>query len=891
MSEQPLVLIDGSSYLYRAFHALPPLTNSKGSPTGAVYGVANMLRKLQKDYPTNQFVVVFDPKGKTFRHDMYTEYKANRAKMPDELICQVQPLFELIEAMGFPLVVIDGVEADDVIGTLAQQAASQGINTVISSSDKDLAQLVNQKISLVNTMSGTTLDVDGVKNKFGVSPEQIIDYLALMGDTSDNIPGVPKVGPKTAVKWLEEYKNLDNLIKHADEITGKVGENLRNNLQQLALSKELVTIKCDVKLPNKFTDLSIKTVDKQRLKQVLMNLEFKSWLAELEGEPHQGKQPKKYTIIVDEKLFLDWVDKLKKASLICFDTETTSLDYIQAELVGASFSIKADEGIYIPFGHDYMGVTEQLDRTMVLSVLKPILEDEKIKKIGQNIKYDMSVLKNYDITLRGIAFDTMIESFVWSSTGRHDMDSMALKYLNYQTIHFEDIAGKGAKQLTFNQVPIEQAGPYAAEDADITLQLHQYFWPRICKEQSLQFVFEKIEMPLIPILSRMERHGVLIDVKLLNEQSKFLAKRIKEIEEQAYKVAGEMFNLGSPKQLQEILYEKLSLPILQKTPKGQPSTAEDVLQELAENYQLPKLILEFRSLSKLKSTYTDRLPESVNPKTGRVHASFNQTGAATGRFSSSDPNLQNIPVRTEEGRRIRQAFIAPENYKIIAADYAQIELKIMAHLSGDEGLLKAFAQGLDIHKATAAEVFNIRLEDVTSLQRRSAKAINFGLIYGMSAFGLAKQLDIDRQEAQHYVDCYFAKYPRVKAFMEEIRKKAHKQGYVETLFGRRLYLDEINSRNKTRQNAAERTAVNAPMQGTAADLIKQAMITADQLLTENKIRGHMIMQVHDELVFEIHQDDCKKAMLLIEKAMDSVVELKVPLTVSIGLGDNWDEAH
>lgn len=893
MLEQTLVLVDGSSYLYRAFHALPPLTNSKGMPTGAVYGVANMLKKLRKDYPTEYFVVVFDPKGKTFRNDLYSEYKANRVVMPGELSCQVEPLFALIQDMGFPLVVVNGVEADDVIGTLAQHASSQGFNTIISSGDKDLAQLVNENVSLVNTMSGTVLDIEGVKNKFGVLPEQMVDYLALVGDTSDNIPGIPNVGPKTAVKWLSEYQSLNNLIENADKINGKVGENLRNNLSQLALFKQLVTIKCDVAVPYEITDFRIRAVQEEQLKQVLSTLEFKNWLAEIENNSTNigSKEANQYTIVTEEKQFLAWVNKLKQASLICVDTETTSLDYMAARIVGVSFAIVPDEAVYIPFGHDYLDAPAQLDAATVLQALKPILESNDIKKIGQNLKYDMSVLKNHDITLRGIAFDTMLESYVLSSTDRHDMDTLAMKYLKHETIKFENVAGKGIKQLTFNQVPLEAAGQYAAEDADVTLKLHQHLWPEVAKKQSLQFVFEKIEMPLIPILSRMERHGVLIDVQLLQKQSKELTKRIKEIENKVYELAGVVFNLGSTKQLQEVLYERLKLPIIQKTPKGQPSTAESVLQELAHNYPLPKLILEFRSLSKLKSTYTDRLPERVHQSTGRVHASFNQAGAATGRFSSSDPNLQNIPVRTEEGRRIRQAFIAPKSYKIVAADYSQIELKIMAHLSQDEGLLKAFAGGLDIHQATAAEVFNVGVDEVSSEQRRRAKAINFGLIYGMSAFGLAKQLDIDRHEAQYYVDCYFSKYPRVKDFMEEIRQKAREQGYVETLFGRRLYLPEINSRNQTRQKAAERTAINAPMQGTAADLIKQAMVVVEHTLGNNKIRGCMIMQVHDELVFEIHEEDCTKAIPLIEKAMDSVGKLKVPLTVSIGIGDNWEEAH
>lgn len=891
-NKQPLLLIDGSSYFYRAFHALPPLSNSKGNPTGAVYGVINMIKRLMKDYESSHMAVVFDAKGKTFRDDLYAEYKANREKMPDELSVQFPPLIELIKAMGLPLLIVDGVEADDVIGTLARQATEQGIDTVISTGDKDIAQLVNKHVTLVNTMTNKTMDIAGVEEKFGVPPELIIDYLTLIGDKSDNIPGVDKVGPKTAVKWLKTYGDLDGILEHADEITGKVGENLRASLMQIPLSKTLVTIKQDLELPLSISDLNCQAEDKAALIELVRELEFKTWLNQLLDEQPVEAATEQYTTILSEAEFLQYIEQLKLAKLIAFDTETTSLEYMQAEIVGVSFAMKANEAVYIPCGHDYENAPAQLSRDFVLKTITPILEDPTIEKVGQNLKYDMNVLGNYHITMQGVRFDTMLESYVLNSgASRHDMDTLALKYLGKNTIHFEDIAGKGAKQKTFNQIDLAEAGPYAAEDADVTLQLHETLWPKFENEKGMRWVFENIEMPLVGVLSSMERNGVLINENALAEQSQELAIRLNEIEQEAYAMVGEEFNLNSPKQLQAILFEKMNLPIVQKTPKGQPSTAESVLQELALDYPLPKLILEYRSLSKLKSTYTDALPLRINPKTGRVHTSYNQAVTATGRLSSTDPNLQNIPVRTEAGRRIRHAFVAPQGYKIISADYSQIELRIMAHISGDPTLTAAFHNGHDIHSATAAEVLGISIDDVTSEQRRSAKAINFGLIYGMSSFGLAKQLGTSREEAQAYIDKYFDRYPKVLEYMDKTRELAHETGYVETHFGRRLYLPEINARNFQRQKAAERAAINAPLQGTAADIIKLAMIAANQWISATTLDVKMIMQVHDELVFEVAEKDVEQAKAQIQKIMCETVDLGVPLEVDAGVGDTWDDAH
>ena len=898
-SSSPLVLVDGSSYLYRAYHALPPLTNSKGEPTGAVYGVANMLRKLLREVKPERMAVVFDAPGKTFRDAMFEAYKANRPPMPDDLAAQLPVLMELVEAMGLPLLQVPGVEADDVIGTLAREAAARGEDVLISTGDKDMAQLVDGHITLVNTMTDTVLDREGVIEKFGVPPERIVDWLALVGDTSDNIPGVPKVGPKTATKWLQQYGSLDEIIRHADEIRGKVGESLRAHLDQLELSRELATIRTDLDLPVTPDELKLRPPDRERLRELLARLEFRTWLRELEEEAAEAGDPlpaaaqaADYEVVLEETRFRDWLARLEQAERFAFDTETTSLDYMQAEVVGVSFALAPGEAAYVPFGHDYPGAPEQLDRERVLEALRPLLESDRPRLLGHNLKYDMNVLANHGIALSGIAFDTMLESYVLNSTAsRHDMDSLALKYLGHRTVHYEEVAGKGAKQIPFNAVPLETAGPYAAEDADIVLRLHAHLWPKLAAEPGLKRVFEEIELPLVPVLSAMERTGVKIDVEQLRQQSRELAEAMHRIEEAAHRIAGAPFNLGSPKQIQEILFERLGLPVLAKTPKGAPSTAESVLAELAETYELPRLILEWRSLSKLKSTYTDRLPEQVDPRTGRVHTSYHQAVAATGRLSSSDPNLQNIPIRTEEGRRIRQAFVAEEGFLMLAADYSQIELRIMAHLSGDEGLLRAFAEGRDIHRATAAEVFGVPEEAVTSEQRRAAKVINFGLIYGMSPFGLAKQLGIDRAEAQAYVEQYFARYPGVRRYMEETRAKAHEQGYVETLFGRRLYLPEINARNQQRRAAAERTAINAPMQGTAADIIKRAMIRVHRWIGEVAPEVRMIMQVHDELVFEVPESEVEAVSARVRELMESAAELKVPLVVDTGIGRNWDEAH
>lgn len=893
-----LILVDGSSYLYRAFHALPPLTNSKGQPTGAVYGVINMLRKLIKDYQPQYMAVVFDAKGKTFRDEIYEKYKAHRPVMPDELQVQVEPLHAIVKAMGLPLLMVPGVEADDVIGTLANQAAKLGLATLISTGDKDLAQLVNDQITLINTMNNKMLDRAGVIEKFGVPPERIIDYLSLVGDSSDNIPGVPNVGPKTAAKWLAQYDTLENLIAHNHEIKGKVSENLRTSIPTLPMTRELVTIKQDVSLDITPLNLSRHTADQEALKQWFTHLEFKSWLAELLEHPsllqNENKHPNQiqYEVITSETEFVAWLKQLEQAELFALDTETTHLDSMKAQMVGISFAVEPNRAAYIPLAHDYVGAPSQLDLEKVLLRLKPLLENPEKKKLGHNLKYDMAILANHNINLRGVQFDTMLESYVLDSTGsRHDMDGLALKYLGYRTISFENIAGKGNKQLAFNQIPIEQAGPYAAEDADITLKLHHALWPRIAEIPGLSQTLTQIEIPLISVLSRMERYGVLVDAELLKRQSKEIAIRLHQLEEQAHQLAGQVFNLSSPKQLQEIFYVQQKLPVLEKTPTGQPSTGESVLQELALSYPLPKVILEYRGLSKLKSTYTDCLPEQIHPKTGRVHTSYRQAVAATGRLSSSDPNLQNIPIRTEEGRRIRQAFIAPAGFKIVAADYSQIELRIMAHMSQDPNLLKAFAQGLDVHTATAAEVLGIPIDQITHEQRRSAKAINFGLIYGMSSFGLAKQLGIERSAAQAYIDLYFARYPQVKHYMDSTRQSAHKLGYVETLTGRRLNLPEINSRNLQRQRAAERAAINAPLQGTAADIIKTAMIKIDEALQQEHISTRMIMQVHDELVFEVATQELESVIPMIRLHMMNAARLDVPLVVDIGIGSNWDEAH
>jgi len=890
----PLILVDGSSYLFRAFHALPPLTNSKGQPTGAIYGVINMLKKLVEDYQPEYMAVVFDAKGKTFRSDLYEEYKAHRPPMPDDLRTQIEPIHQLVDALGYPRLVIPKVEADDVIGTLARQAEADGHQVLISTGDKDLAQLVTENISLINTMNNHISTPESVLEKFGVSTDQIIDYLALIGDTADNIPGINKVGPKTAVKWLTQYDSVENIINHADEFKGKVGEYLREGLKQLPLSYQLATIICNVELDMSPKDLQIKSADTEILKNLYTEYELKSWLTELGGESTGAPNANvdvDYQTVLTQKDFDLWLTQLKKADIFAFDTETTSLNYMQAKIVGVSFSIEPGKAAYVPFGHDYEGAPTQLSEEIVLGSLKPLLEDPATAKLGQNLKYDAHVLQSHDIHMRGISDDTLLQSFVLDSTKRHDMDSMANRFLNHNTIHFEDIAGKGVKQLTFNQIELEKAGPYAAEDADITLRLHQCIHAQLEKVPELLKVYKEIELPLMPIIQHIERNGVKIDADMLTKQSQQLAERMVEIEQQSYEVAGEEFNLSSPKQIQAIFFEKLELPIIRKTPKGQPSTAEDVLQELAQDYELPRLILEHRGLSKLKSTYTDKLPKLIDEKTGRVHTSYHQTGAATGRMSSSDPNLQNIPVRSEEGRRIRQAFIANKGNCILAADYSQIELRIMAHLSGDNSLLKAFKEGQDIHKATAAEVFDVALDEVKTEQRRAAKAINFGLIYGMSAFGLAKQLNVTRYQAQDYIDLYFERYPGVKEYMDNTRKQAHDKGYVETLFGRRLYLPEINSRNGMRRQYAERTAINAPMQGTAADIIKRAMIKAYNSLQKSDISALMIMQVHDELVFEVAQNQVDALSKLLHDEMESAADLNVPLLVDIGVGKNWDEAH
>tara|TARA_B110000503_G_scaffold105513_1_gene157445 strand:- start:38077 stop:40797 length:2721 start_codon:yes stop_codon:yes gene_type:complete len=900
----PLVLVDGSSYVYRAYHALPMLTTSGGENTGAVRGVISMLRRLLVDYPNSPIVVVFDAKGKTFRDEIFEQYKAHRPPMPDELREQIEPIHAIVKAMGLPFICEPGVEADDVIGTLSRQASEQGRHVVISTGDKDMAQLVNPYTTLVNTMTETVMDEAGVAEKFGVPPALIIDFLALMGDKVDNIPGVPGVGEKTALGLIQGLGSLDDIYANLDKVATLSFRGAKTMAAKLELEKDnaylsylLATIKTDVPLALGPEQLQNAPPGREMLVDWFTRLEFRSWLDELLDDAEAplelaAKTLVNYDVITEQAAFDAWLETLKASPLFAFDTETTSLNYMDARIVGVSFAVEPGVAAYVPLAHDYMGAPEQLSREAVLAALKPLLEDESLAKVGQNLKYDASVLANHDITLRGIRFDTMLESYVLDSTAtRHDMDSLALKYLGQKTIHFEDVAGKGAKQLTFNQVKLEEAGPYAAEDADITLRLHQTLWPRVEEHQGLRDVLMNIEVPLVPVLSRIERQGALISRELLVQQSGELGKRLLELEGDAHELAGQPFNLSSPKQLGDILFEKLQLPIIKKTPKGAPSTAEDVLAELALDYPLPQLLLEYRSLSKLKSTYTDKLPEMINAATGRVHTSYHQAVAATGRLSSTDPNLQNIPIRTKEGRRIRQAFIAPQDYKIVAADYSQIELRIMAHLSKDAGLLKAFTEGLDVHSATAAEVFEVPLESVSGEQRRKAKAINFGLIYGMSAFGLAKQLHLGRQEAQQYIDRYFERYPGVAEYMDRTRAVAKEQGFVETLFGRRLYLPNINARNKMHAQAAERTAINAPMQGTAADIIKRAMLAVDDWLQLGDTDARMIMQVHDELVFEVATADVDPVRERICLLMSEAAELSVPLLVEAGVGNNWDEAH
>lgn len=898
MAKKPiLVLVDGSSYLYRAFHAMPSLTNSQGDPTGAVLGVTNMLNRLFADYESQHIAVVFDAKGPTFRHEQYAQYKANRPPMPDELRSQVEQIHTIVGLLGLPLIQHSGVEADDVIGTLAVQARAAGMQVIVSTGDKDLAQLVNADVSLVDTMKNAAMDEAAVSDKFGVRPDQIIDYLGLVGDTSDNIPGVPKVGPKTAAKWLSQYGTAEQLIENADQIKGKVGESLREHIEQLRLSVQLATIKTDLELDVKPEDIVVAPKNVAELRTLYGALEFNSLLRQL---PEDAEAPldtpdapeTDYEVVLTEEDFQRWLLKLNKADTFAFDTETNSLNYMQAQIVGVSFAVEPGAAAYVPVAHNYEGAPKQLERDKVLAALKPLLEDPAIAKIGHHLKYDAHVLKRYDIHMQGMSFDTMLESYVLNSTAtRHDMDSVARRYLGVETIHYEDVAGKGAKQVTFDQVKLEVAGPYAAEDADITLRLHQEIHPQLEAADALHAVYKEIEQPLVPILLEMEHTGVLLDIQMLNELSGEFADVMAKLQASAYSEAGKEFNLGSPKQLQEILFEEQGLPVIRKTPKGQPSTAEDVLVELALDYPLPQLILDYRSLSKLKSTYTDKLPKQVDADSGRVHTSYHQAVAATGRLSSSDPNLQNIPIRSAQGRRIRQAFIAPQDHVLLAADYSQIELRIMAHLSEDEGLTSAFAEDRDIHQATAAEVFGRELDDVTADQRRSAKAINFGLIYGMSAFGLAKQLNITRHAAQDYVNTYFERYPGVLDYMDRTREQAKQQGFVETVFGRRLYLPDINARNGQRRQYAERSAINAPMQGTAADIIKLAMINVSEWLKEAQFDARLIMQVHDELVLEVRKDEVESVREELIKRMCDAATLAVPLKVDAGIGDNWDEAH
>ncbi|KKY84920.1 DNA polymerase I [Leclercia sp. UBA2479] len=925
--ENPLILVDGSSYLYRAYHAFPPLTNSAGEPTGAMYGVLNMLRSLIMQYQPSHAAVVFDAKGKTFRDELFEHYKSHRPPMPDDLRAQIEPLHKMVKAMGLPLMAVSGVEADDVIGTLAREAEKMGRPVLISTGDKDMAQLVTPGITLINTMTNTILGPEEVVAKYGVPPELIIDFLALMGDSSDNIPGVPGVGEKTAQALLQGLGGLDTLYAESDKIAGltfrgakTMAGKLADNKEVAYLSYKLATIKTDVELELGCEQLEVQQPAADELLSLFKQYEFKRWSADVEaGKWLQAKGAKpaakpKETIVVDaeeqaeeeavtlsfehyetvleESRLVAWIEKLKNAPVFAFDTETDSLDNISANMVGLSFATEPGIAAYVPVAHDYLDAPDQISRERVLELLKPILEDDKALKVGQNLKYDRGILQNYGIELRGIAFDTMLESYILDSVaGRHDMDSLSDRWLKHQTITFEAIAGKGKNQLTFNQIALEEAGRYAAEDADVTLQLHLKMWPKLQKQAGPMNVFQHVEMPLVPVLSRIERNGVKIDPTVLHNHSGELAQRLTELEQKAHELAGEPFNLSSPKQLQTILFEKQGIKPLKKTPGGAPSTSEEVLEELALDYPLPKVILQYRGLAKLKSTYTDKLPLMINPKTGRVHTSYHQAVAATGRLSSTDPNLQNIPVRNEEGRRIRQAFIAPEDYVIVSADYSQIELRIMAHLSRDKGLLTAFAEGQDIHRATAAEVFGLPLESVTNDQRRSAKAINFGLIYGMSAFGLSRQLNIPRKESQRYMDLYFERYPGVLQYMERTRAQAKEQGYVETLDGRRLYLPDIKSSNAARRAGAERAAINAPMQGTAADIIKRAMIAVDAWLEKEKPRVHMIMQVHDELVFEVHKDDLEAATHKIHELMENSMKLDVPLLVEVGSGENWDQAH
>jgi DNA polymerase-1 len=912
-----LYLVDGSSYLYRAFHALPPFSNSRGQPTNAVFGVVNMLQKFLRDTRPTHIAVVFDAPGRTFRDDLFEAYKAHRPPMPDDLRSQVAPVLQAVAGLGLPLLRIEGVEADDVIGTLARQAQSAGMRVVISTGDKDMAQLVNEHISLVNTMTGTALDTQGVRAKFEVDPEQIVDYLALIGDSSDNIPGVPKVGPKTAVKWLAKFRSVDAIVAHADEIEGKVGESLRENLAQLDLSRRLATIQCDVALPLTLAELQLRAPDVSALTALYRELEFRGLLRELGGEAAEPETagatlhapsppsstedparaailaaPRQYDTILDETALAAWLERLTAASHFAFDTETTSLDYITAEIVGVSFATSPGVAAYVPLAHRYPGAPDQLDRTTVLERLKPLLEDASRVKVCQHGKFDTHILANAGIALAGARYDTMLESYVLNSVAtRHDMDSLAQHYLGVETIKYEAVAGKGAKQISFDQVPIETAGPYAAEDADVTLRLHAVLHPQLQAEPKLLALYETLEQPVAGVLARMERTGVLVDPSFLRSLGNEFGARLIQLEREAHSLAGSPFNLDSPKQLQQILFEKLAIPVIRRTPTGQPSTAEDVLEELAATQPLPKLILEYRGLAKLRGTYTEALAAQVHPKTGRIHTSYHQAVAATGRLSSSDPNLQNIPIRTPEGRRIRQAFIAPTDHLIMAADYSQIELRIMAHLSGDEGLLRAFAEGRDVHEATAAEMFGVDPAAVTSEQRRAAKAINFGLMYGMSAFGLAARLDVARGEAQAYIDRYFERYPGVRRYMDETRARAREQGFVETVEGRRLYLPDIRSRNKQQQQYAERAAINAPMQGTAADIIKRAMLAVDGWIRETAAPATLVMQVHDELVLEVQESAVDTVRDQVRALMAGAAALRVPLEVGIGTGRNWDEAH